>query len=165
MKLSEPPDPFKFNVNKLIIKYRWEIPFATCSWKGVEFIFERQNRKSTEGYSKSIFRENNDKFGKKGLVLTRRTYASPKGTGPGVWRSKRPLSACHTRRKCSMETSQSLIKGRVRYKFWSVGVCHCIWSGHRISFSIRERRTSYFRLFQLQTGNMASYTLFGLSEK
>ena len=27
------------------------------------------------------------------------------GTGPGVQRSKRPLSACYTRRKCSMETS------------------------------------------------------------
>ena len=35
----------------------------------------------------------------KGLVSRSRTYASPKGTGPGVRRSKRPLSACHTRRK------------------------------------------------------------------
>ena len=38
----------------------------------------------------------------KGLVSTSRTYASPKGMEPGVWRSKRPLSACHNRRKCSM---------------------------------------------------------------
>ena len=74
-----------------------------------------QNRESTEGYSKSIIRKNNDKFGK-GLVSTSRTYASPKGTGPGVRRSKRPLSACHTRRKCSMETTQNSVKGRVRYK-------------------------------------------------
>ena len=64
----------------------------------------KQNRENTEGYSKGIVRKNNDKFGK-GLVSTNRTYASPKGTGPGVQRSKRPLSACHIRRKCSMETT------------------------------------------------------------
>ena len=58
----------------------------------------------------------------------------PKGTGPGVRRSKRPLSACHTRRKCCMETTQNSVKGQVRYKVWSVGGCHCIWSGHRMSF-------------------------------
>ena len=68
-----------------------------------------------EGYSKSIVRKNNDKFGK-GLVSTSRTYASPKGTGPGVRRSKRPLSACHTRRKCSIETTPNSVKGRGRYK-------------------------------------------------
>ena len=27
----------------------------------------------------------------------------PNGTGPGVRRSKRPLSVCHTRRKCSIK--------------------------------------------------------------
>ena len=36
------------------------------------------------------------------------------GTGPGVRRSKCPLSACFTRRKCSMETTHKLGKGRVR---------------------------------------------------
>ena len=46
------------------------------------------------------------------MVSTSRTYASPKGTGPGVRRSKRPLSACHTRRKCSMETTQISVKGQ-----------------------------------------------------
>ena len=75
----------------------------------------KQNRESTEGYPKSIVRKNNDKFGK-GLVSISRTYASPKGTGPGVRRSKRPLSACHTRRICSMETTQNSVKGRVLYK-------------------------------------------------
>ena len=35
---------------------------------------------------------------------------SKTGRGPGVRRSKRPLSACHTRRKCSMETTQNLVK-------------------------------------------------------
>ena len=64
----------------------------------------KQNRESTEGYSKSIVRKDKHKFGK-GLVSTSRTYASPKGTGPGVRRSKRPLSACHTRCRCSMETN------------------------------------------------------------
>ena len=103
---------------------------------------KKQNRESTEGYSKSIVRKHNDKFGK-GLVSTSRTYASPKWTGPGVRRNKRPLSACHTRRKCSMETTQNSVKGRVRYKVWSVGGCHCIWSGHRMSFNICGRETSY----------------------
>ena len=32
------------------------------------------------------------------------TCKSQSGTGPGVRRSKRPLSACHTRCICSMET-------------------------------------------------------------
>ena len=64
-------------------------------------------------------------------------------TGPGVRRSKHPMSACHTRRKCSMEPTQNSVKGRVRYKVWSVGGCHCIWSGHRMSFNICERETSY----------------------
>ena len=72
-----------------------------------------QIRESTEGYSKSIVRQNNDKFGK-GLVSTSRIYASPKGTAPGVRSSKRPLSACHTRHKCSMKTTQNSVKGRVR---------------------------------------------------
>ena len=67
----------------------------------------------------------------------------PKGTGPGVRRTKRPLSACHTRRKCSMETTQNSLKGRVRYKVWSVGGCLCIWSGHRMSFNICARESSY----------------------
>ena len=53
-----------------------------------------------------VRRKNNDKFGK-GLVSTSRTYASPKGTGPGVRRSKRSLLACHTRCKCSMETTHN----------------------------------------------------------
>ena len=47
----------------------------------------------------------------------------PKGTGPGVRRSKRPLSTCHTRRKCSIETSQN-------------SVCHFM------SFSFQNSRSS-----------------------
>ena len=34
----------------------------------------------------------------------------PNGTGPGVRRSKRPVSACYSRRKCSMETSHKSVK-------------------------------------------------------
>ena len=67
-------------------------------------LFDKQNRESTEGYSKSIVRKINDKFGKE-LVSTSKTYASPKRTGPDVQISKRPLSACPTRCKSSMETS------------------------------------------------------------
>ena len=40
----------------------------------------------------------------------------PNGTGPGVRRSKRPLSVCFTSRKCFIETSHKSLKGRVRYK-------------------------------------------------
>ena len=40
----------------------------------------------------------------------------PNGTGPGVRRSTRPLSACYTRCKCSIKSSHRSIKGRVRYK-------------------------------------------------
>ena len=34
----------------------------------------------------------------------------PNGTRPGVRRSKRPLSACHTRRKCSLETYRNSVR-------------------------------------------------------
>ena len=40
-------------------------------------------------------------------------------------------------------TSQNSVKVRVGYKVWSVGGCHCIWSGHRMSLNICERETSY----------------------
>ena len=80
----------------------------------------------------------------KGLVSRSKTYASPKRTGPSVRMSKRPLSACHTRRKFSMETNQNSVKDRVRYKVWLVGGCHCIWPGQRMSFNICERETSYW---------------------
>ena len=35
----------------------------------------------------------------------------PNGKGPGVRRSKHPLSACNTRRKCSMVFSHKFVKG------------------------------------------------------
>ena len=40
----------------------------------------------------------------------------PNGTGPGVRRSKRPLSACYTSRKSFIESSHKSINGRVWYK-------------------------------------------------
>ena len=70
----------------------------------------KENRESTEGHSKSTVRKNYDKFGKRMGI---RTHASPKEAGPGVRRSKRLLLACHTHRKCSMESFQNLVKGRV----------------------------------------------------
>ena len=134
----------------------WKILFVLFyllpTGRKLNFAFHlRAKSRKYRGYSKSIVRKDNDKFGK-GLVSTSRTYASPKGTGSGVRRSKRPLSACHTRRKCSMDTSQNSVKGRVRYKVWSVGGCHCIWPGHRMSFNICERNTrrlqySYYKFF------------------
>ena len=49
------------------------------------------------------------------LVSTIGALASPKiGTEPGVRKGKRSLLASHTRRKCSMETSQ-FVKSQFRY--------------------------------------------------
>ena len=110
-------------------------------WQIHVWVNKKQNRESTEGYSNSMVRKIKTSS-EKGLVWTSSTYASPKGTGPDVPRSKRPLSACYTRRKCSMETSQNPVKCRVRYNVWSVGGCHFLWSGHRMSFNICERETS-----------------------
>ena len=79
----------------------------------------------------------------------------PNGTGLGVMRSKRPLLACHTRCKCSMETSgnwvirsKSVIMCRLVRCQYSVnclnnGRCHCIWSGPRIPCNISDRDISY----------------------
>ena len=52
----------------------------------------KQNRERTDGYSISIVRKITTSL-EKWLVSTSRTYASPKGTGPGVRRRKRPLHA------------------------------------------------------------------------
>ena len=79
----------------------------------------------------------------------------PNWTEPGVRRSKRPLSACYTRRKCSMETSHKPVKGRVQLIGNEIGIksdrwrvvsslFSCIWSGYIMSFSIRERGISLF---------------------
>ena len=68
-----------------------------------------QNPESTEGYSESIVR-------KKDWSQQVEHMQVLKGTGPGARRSKRPLSACHTHRKCSIETTQNSVKGRFRYK-------------------------------------------------
>ena len=83
----------------------------------------------------------------KRLVSTIRTFASPKWNGT---RCPDEFPACYTRRKCSIETSYTSIKGRVQekkvtdwYKVWPVEGCHCIWSGYRISLRIRERGTAY----------------------
>ena len=72
----------------------------------------KQTRESTEGCSKCIVRKNN-KLGKRIRLNKWNIYKSKNGTRPGVRRSKRPLSACHTRRKYSMETSHKSVKCRV----------------------------------------------------
>ena len=50
----------------------------------------------------------------KGLVSKAEHMQVPNGTGPGVRRSKRPLSACYIHRKCSRETSHKSVKSRFR---------------------------------------------------
>ena len=51
----------------------------------------------------------------------------PNGTGPGVRRSKRSLSACYTRRKCSMETSNKSVKGWGSVKRSRIGIKSDWW--------------------------------------
>ena len=64
--------------------FLWVWLYKTDSMTSIPMKFQilvaKQNRESTKGYSESIVRNNNNKFGK-GLVSTSRTYASSKGTG------------------------------------------------------------------------------------
>ena len=55
------------------------------------------------------------------------------GTEPGVLKGKRSLLACHTRYKCSMETTHNSVKVKVGIKVmklverligWEATVCH-----------------------------------------
>ena len=72
--------------------------------------------------SKCVVQKNNNKFGKR-MSQQEDHMLVPNGTGPGARTSKRPLSACPARRKCSMAASNNSAKGRVRrnqngnYKF------------------------------------------------
>ena len=69
------------------------------------------------------------------------------GTEPGVRKGKRSLLACHSRSKCSMETthnrwrSSSVSMSWFWWKVWLVG--KSLWSRISMSFNIRERDTSY----------------------
>ena len=72
-----------------------------------------QNRESNEGCSKLIVR--------KKLQVREKNWSQqvehlqvPFGTGPGVRRSKRPLSACYNRRKCSNLSHLGII-GQIYY--------------------------------------------------
>ena len=65
---------------------------------------------------KWVVRKKKYKFGKKDWSQQVEQMQVPNGTGSGVRRSKRPLSACYYRRKCSMETSHKSVKGRIRSK-------------------------------------------------
>ena len=72
----------------------------------------KQNR-STEGCSKLIRSVDMTSSGKNGLNI--RTNASPNGTGPGVWRSKRPLLASRTR--CNVLYEKRLLLLRCIHHF------------------------------------------------
>ena len=50
------------------------------------------------------------------MVSIKEHLQIPYGTGPGVRRSKRSLLACHTRCKCSMETTRNSVKVKVGIK-------------------------------------------------
>ena len=72
------------------------------------------------------------------------------GTGPGVHRSKNPLTACYIRCKCSIETSQKSAKSPVQQQGHELVQClidegyHCIWTCSRMSRNIWERRIVLF---------------------
>ena len=75
------------------------------------------------------------------LVSTIGAQASPEMGGPGVWKGKRSMLACHIRYKCSMETTHNSVKVKVGIKVmklmesligWEVTVgqgseCHLIF--------------------------------------
>ena len=70
-----------------------------------------QNRESTEGYSSKHTASSRN------LVSTIGAKASPKkGTKPGVQKGKRPLLACYTFCKCSLETTHNSVKVKVGIK-------------------------------------------------
>ena len=50
------------------------------------------------------------------LVSTIEVKASPKKGEPGFWKGERSLLACHTRYKCSMETTHNLVKVKLGFK-------------------------------------------------
>ena len=104
--------------------------------------------RSTEGCSKLKSLETRQV--QERLVSHRNTCKSQSWTGPGVRRSSRPLLACRTRCKCSMETVQickksnsvitsSWVTGSKFVQCLINGVCYftCIWSFSRMSFNIR----------------------------
>ena len=67
---------------------------------------EKQNRESTRGIRGE--KSSKDMASSRNLVSTIGALASPKmGTEPGVRKGKRSLLACHTRCKCSMETTHN----------------------------------------------------------
>ena len=109
------PDTTDMHLNVLdrrqIVALDW-LEKLVC-WKHIT-CYDKQNRESTEGCSKSKVRKIMTSS-EKGFVSTSRLYASPNGRGRGVRRNKRHLLAYHTPRKCSiMETSQNSVEGRVR---------------------------------------------------
>ena len=76
---------------------------------------KKEYRKSSEGCLKSIVRINNEN-GVKGISLHKENMIMqvPNGTGTDVRRNKRPLSACHTRRNCFMETFHNSIESSLK---------------------------------------------------
>ena len=78
----------------------WHVtPFANAPWKPLN----------------SVQSLNRCRVGKTGLY--NQSICKPqKGTEPGVRRGKRSLLACHTRCKCSLETTHNSVKVKVGIK-------------------------------------------------
>ena len=74
-----------------------------------------QNRESTEEYSRWIIEKRLRKFGKTGLNNWS-INKSLKGTETGVRKVKLSMRACHTRCKCSMETTRIFVKVKLGIK-------------------------------------------------
>ena len=99
-------------------------------------IFKVKSREMTQQVRKNLSQELNHKH-------------VPKGTKPDVRKGKRSLLTCHIRCRCSMRNHSLFGKIQARYQDHEISEksdrygIHCSWSRVRMSFNIRERKTSF----------------------
>ena len=80
--------------------------FKTIPRRDIKIMCKMKNREEYRGMFEVNSPQQIASSSGKGLVSTRRTYASPEGDGTRCPGSKCPLSACCTRCKSSMETGK-----------------------------------------------------------
>ena len=74
----------------------------------------RANRESTEGCSVSMVQTKKRQVREKSWSQKEKHMQDPNWTGRGIRRSERPLSECHTRRKCSIKAPIPTKKSKKR---------------------------------------------------
>ena len=72
----------------------------------------KQNRESTKNIQGE--KSSKDMASSRNLVST--IGAQARGTEPGLWKGKHSLLACHTRCKCSVETTHNSVKAKFGIK-------------------------------------------------